>query len=211
MPACEIHKSLVCLHPRIAASGHVGIVCPHQFHPRQVHLLQLLEVGLPSVVLHEVVVHHLRSENLAQRGVGGITGIGHEHFLAGIDEGESDVEYALLRTDKWLNLCGGIEFNSIPSLIEIRHCLAQLGCSHRGLITMSVGAACHLAQCLYCLFRRWHVGTANGKTDDVLALGVHLCHLFQLPAEVIFAYERKPLGRLNIYIHNLNLFNFAKR
>ena len=96
MAACEINKTLVGLHAGITTCGHVGIVGPHELYLGEVHLLQLFEVRLPSVVLHEVVVHHLGAENLAQRGVGGIAGVGHEHLLAGVNEGEGYMQYALL-------------------------------------------------------------------------------------------------------------------
>ena len=92
----EIDQSLVGLHACIASCGHVWIVGPHQLDVREVHLLQLLKVGLPTVVFLQVVVDHLCTKNLAQRRVGGIARIWHEHFLAWIDEGEGDVQNAFL-------------------------------------------------------------------------------------------------------------------
>ena len=73
---------------------HVRVVGPHKFYSFEVHLFQSVEVRLPSVVFREVIIDDLLSEYLAQRGVSGIAWIWHQHLVARIAEGESDVEYA---------------------------------------------------------------------------------------------------------------------
>ena len=87
----KAHQSFVGLHLCLTTRGHIGIVCPHQFYAREVHLLKLLEVGLPTVALQQVVVYNPCPKQLAQRGVGGITRVGHQHTIARVYEGESDV------------------------------------------------------------------------------------------------------------------------
>ena len=196
MAACKIHQPLIGIHPRVAAGGHVGIVGPHQLHPAEVHRLQLVEVGLPPVVLTQVVVHYPRAENLAERGVGGIAGIGHEHTVAGVDEGEGDMEDALLAANEWQHLFGRVECHAIPPLIEIGHGTAQFRCSHRGLVAMGVGAPCHLAERRDGFLRRRHVGTSYGEADDVAPLGIEACHLLEFTAEVVFLHQTESVGGL---------------
>ena len=62
----ETHEPLVGLHPCIAASRHVGIVGPHQADAAEVHALQLVKVGLPPIVLAQVVVDDAGSKYFAQ-------------------------------------------------------------------------------------------------------------------------------------------------
>ena len=43
----------------------------------------------------------------------------------------------------------------------------------------------YLTQFVDGLLRRGHIRTADRKTDDILALCIHLGHFFQLAAEVV--------------------------
>ena len=63
---CKRHQTLISLTTCTPSGGHVGIVGPHEFHTAQVHLLQLIEIGLPSIILPQVVVHDLSSKNLGK-------------------------------------------------------------------------------------------------------------------------------------------------
>ena len=186
MVLCEPHQALVGLHACCAAGGHVGIVGPHQLDAAQVHLLQRVEVGLPAVVLHQVVVHDLGTENFAERRVGGIAWIGHEYLLAGVDEGQRGVQDALLAADERLYLGLRVQLHAVPAQVEVGHGLAQFGRSHRGLIAVGIRVVRHAAQLFDGLWRRRHVGTADGQTDDVAALCIELGHFLQLPAEIVF-------------------------
>ena len=143
---CEAHQTLVGLAAGAATCRHVGIVGPHQFHTREVHPLQFVEVGLPTVVLAQVVVHNLRTENLRERRVSGIAGIGHQHLVAGIDEGQRDVQDALLRADERQNLGFRVEVDVVPALVESGHRRAQLGRTHRGLVAVGCWVVGHLAE-----------------------------------------------------------------
>ena len=60
----KLDQTLVGLALGTSACRHVGIVRPHQLDAREIHLLQLVEVGLPAVVLAQVVVHNLGTQNL---------------------------------------------------------------------------------------------------------------------------------------------------
>ena len=182
------HQTLVGLATGTATCRHVGIVGPHQLDAREVHLLQLIEVGLPAVVLAQVIVHNLGTQNLAERRVCGIARIRHQDAVARIDEGQRRVQDALLGADERQHLALGIEVDVVPALVETSHGLAQLWRTHCGLVAVGTWLVSHLAQLLDGLWRRWHVGRANGQRDDVLTLGVHLCHLLQLTTEVVFLY-----------------------
>ena len=61
---------------------------------------------------------------------------------------------------------------------------------------MDIVATRLFAQHIDGLLRRRQVGAADSQADDVLALCIHLCHLLQLPAEVVFADARQAVGRL---------------
>ena len=173
----KLHQAFVGFTLGTASRRHVGIIGPHQFHSREVHLLQLLEVGLPTVVLAQIVVHDIRTEDLRERGVGGVAGIGHQHAIPRIHEGQRHVEDTLLRADQRQHLGLPIQIYIVPTLVEESHRLAQFGCSHRHLIAMGIGVVSHLTEFFHRLGRRGHIGTADRKTDNVLTLGVHLGHL----------------------------------
>ena len=81
-----------------------------------------------------------------------------------------------------------VEVNIIPPLVEPCHGFTQLRCTHRRLIAVGIGLPCHLTQFLNGLFRGRHVRTANGQTDNILALSIQLRHLLQLTTEIIFLY-----------------------
>ncbi len=185
---CEPHQTLVGLHAGRSACRHVGIVGPHQPYTRKVHLLQLVEIGLPAVLRTQVVVHNLRAENLAERGIGGIARIGHQHLVARIDESQRDMQDAFLRAYQRQHLLRGVEIYIVKTLVEACHSLTQLRRAHRWLIAVGIGLAGHLAQLFYGLLRRRHVGAADSQAYDVFALGIKLSHLLQLPAEVIFTH-----------------------
>ena len=192
------NQPLVGLHACRTACGHIGIVGPHQLYAREVHLLKSFKVGLPSVVLQKIVVNHLRTEDFRKRSIGGIAGIGNQHFVAGIDKGQRGVENTFFGTNQGLNLSIGVQFHAIPFLIECGHGLTQFGCSHGGLVAVGIGIGCHLAEFVDGALRGRHVGTADGKTDNVETLGVELSHFFKFAAEVVFLYERQPLGWLDV-------------
>ena len=187
----ERHNLLIEFASGTSASGHVGIVCPHEFHPRQVHCLQLLKVRLPAVALQEVVVHNLLTQNLAQRSVGGVARIRHQHLVARVAQGEGYVQDALLAADEGLNLSGRVEFHPIPTLVESCHRLSQFWDSHRGLIAVGIGLLGILAEHVNRLCTGWHVGRPDGKRDDVLALGIKFGHFLQFSRKVILAHKRE--------------------
>ena len=197
----EGHQLFVSLAAGIASSGHVGIVGPHQFHAAQVHALQFLEVGLPAVIFAQVVVYHLGTQYLAQRGVGGVARVGHQYLLAGVDKGERHMQDAFLRPDERLDLRLRIEGHAIPPLVEVCHRLTQFGRTHGGLVTVGIGIVGHFAEFLDGLLGWGHVGTADSETDDVFALGIELCHFLEFAAEIVFADFLQAVSRLDWIVH----------
>ena len=99
-----------------AKKHHIVVVNdnPYSFILNEEHLIGL----------HKIVVDHLCSKEFAQRGIGRITWIGYEDFIARIDEGERHMENALFRTDEWQYFSLRIELHSIPSIIESCHRLS---------------------------------------------------------------------------------------
>ena len=135
----ECDESFVGFATGVATGRHIGIVGPHQSDKREVHLLQFVKVGLPSVVLTQIVIDNLGTENLAQRRVCRITGIGHQHLFAWIDKGQCHMQNAFLRTNERLHLGLRVNIDTIPALVESCHCLTQLRRTHCGLIAMCLG------------------------------------------------------------------------
>ena len=111
----------------------------------QVHLFQSIEIGLPPVVLQQIVVDDFCSEDFAERSVSGVAGIRHQHLFSGIDKGESDMQNTLLASNQWKYLVLGIQLHLVPPLVEVCHCLAQFVGSHRWLVTVGIGVVCHFA------------------------------------------------------------------
>ena len=60
----KLHQTLVGFALSSATSRHIGIVGPHELHLREVHLLKLLKIGLPTIVLTQIVVHNLGPQDL---------------------------------------------------------------------------------------------------------------------------------------------------
>ena len=125
----------------------------------------------------------------------GVAGVRDEDFVAGVDEGERDVEDALFRADEGLYLAGRVELHAVPSPVELRHCLTEFGNAYGGLIAVCRGLACFLAERLDGLRRWWHVGASDGEADDVFPLCVHSSHLLELAAEVVLFHVGQPVCR----------------
>ena len=192
----EGYQLFVGLSLRHSACRHVRIVGPHQLHVAQVHLLQGVEVGLPSVVLTQVVVGNLGTQNLVDGGVGGIARVRDEHLVARVAEGERYVQDAFLAAYERLYLRSPVKVYIIPSLVETSHSLSQFRDTHRRLISVCVWIVGYLAELVDGLLRRRHVWTSDGKADNVHALGIKLSHFLQLAAEVVFLYFRYSIGWL---------------
>ena len=193
----EAYQSLVGLHTGIATRRHIRIVRPHEFHLRKIHLFEFIEVWLPAIVLTQIVVHNLRTKYFAQRCVGGIAGIGHQYLVARIDEGEGDMQNTLFRTYQRQDLRLWVEIYVVPTLVEASHRLTEFWRTHRGLIAVGIRLMSHLTEFVDGLGGRWHIRTAHGETDDILALGIQLRHFLQFPTEIILTDERQALCGFN--------------
>ena len=164
----------------------------------EVHLLELLEVGLPVVFGQEVVVDYLCAKQFRETCIGGIAGIGHENFISDIDKCQSNMQDALLAAYEGLYFAVGIEVDTIPAFVESAHCLAQLGYAHGGLIPVCCGFLGFLAECFDCFGRGRHIGASDGEADDVFSFGVHCCHFFQFATEVILCDVGQSVGRPDV-------------
>lgn len=186
--AGEVNNLFVELACGSSSCGHVGVVCPHELDSAEVHGFELVEVGLPSVGFEQVVVDNLLAEDFAEGSVSGVSGVGHKHFVAWVAEGECDMQYAFLASYERLYLCGWVEFDVVPTLVEVGHGLAKFGYADCGLVAVCIGFARVVAEYLYGLFAWRHVGGTNGERYDVFALSVKLCYFFEFAREVVFGY-----------------------
>ena len=209
VPLREVHQFFVGFATRVGTRGHVRIIAPKDFHARQVHLFQGIEIRLPSVFGQQVVVGDLLPEQFAERGVGGIAGVGHQHPVAGIGEGERHVQDAFLGADERLDFAVRVQVHAVPAFVECGHGAAQFRDAHGGLVAMRVGLVCFFTQCLDGLRRRGHVGASDSQADDVLAFRVHASHFFELHREVVFFHGGQPVGgpyvRVKLSVFHLDI------
>ena len=205
MAAGKVDQLAVRFHTGIAAGGHVGIIGPHQLHARQVSVLQFFEIGLPAIVFVQIIVDHLSTEYLAERGIGRIAWIRHQHLVSRIDKGESDMQYTFLAAYQGLHLTGGVYLHAVPSVVEVCHSLPQFHRTHRGLVAVGRRVMSHLAEFVDGLGRRRLVGAAYRKTYDILSFSIESCHFLEFPTEVIFLYRVQAAGWFNV-VHILRLF-----
>ena len=184
----KLHQSLICGALGTTSCRHIGIVGPHQFYFREIHLLQLIEVGLPTVVLTQIIIHNLCAKNLAQRCICWVARIRHQHLFAWIHKGQRYMQNTLFRTNQWQHFALAVYIYAIPALVESSHRFAQFGYTHCQLISVSVRTLSHLTEFIDGLGRWWHIRTTDSQTYNILALGIHLCHLFKFFAEVVLLY-----------------------
>ena len=116
---CEVNQLLIQFASGASTCRHVGIVGPHEFHTLKVHCFQLVEIGMPSVILTQVVVHDLLSQNLAQRCVGRVAGIRNQHLVAWIAESEGDMQDSFLAADERLDFCRWVEVDIVPTFVKL--------------------------------------------------------------------------------------------
>ena len=178
----------------VGAGRHVGVVDPHEFDAVERQRLELIEVGLPPVLLVEVVGEDFGLGQPAHRAVSGVAGVGYQHPVAGVEEGEADVQDALFRADERLNFALGVEFYAIPAGIPVGKSLPQFGNAHVGLVAVGVGAPALGAERLDGIGVGRPVGAPDAQADDVETLGVESGNLFELAREVVFAYLVYPVG-----------------
>ncbi len=134
---------------------------------------------MPTVFGLQVIIGDLLAEDFAERRVGGVSRIGHQHAVARIGQGQRDVEYAFLGADKRLYFAGRVQIHVVPPFVEIGHGPAQFGDARCGLVAVCVCMSGFFAQRFYGLGRRGHVRTSDSQADNVLTFGVHACHFFE--------------------------------
>ncbi len=76
-------------------------VDPHDFHPAQIALAQGVHVDTPVRFFVELVVAKTSPRKSCHRRVRRIPGIGHQHFIAFVEERHGDVHDAFLGSDEW--------------------------------------------------------------------------------------------------------------
>ena len=181
------HQLLKQLQRCIGTSRHIRVIYPHQLHPAQVSLLQSLKVRLPSLLLQQVILHHLCPQQLRYGSVSGITGIGDQHSISEVQEGHRDMQDPLLGAyqRQYLSRRQG---DVIETLVPISICFSQLRDSRIWLIGMHIRLACSIAEHLNCLLRRHPIGCSYRQTDHVFTFGIHTGHFSQFHREIVFFY-----------------------
>ena len=132
------HQFLEHIPPGGGAGGHVGVVHPHELDTGKVHSFQLRKVRIPSAFLREVVFHQLCLAHAGGRCVCRVAGVRHQHFVAGIKEGQRQQEDALLGAGERLDFRGGVQGHAVPLLVPIDHGLPEF--RYAGIALIAVHA-----------------------------------------------------------------------
>ena len=202
MPTGEIYQLFKHFPPGRGTGGHVGVVVPHELDAGEVHGFQGLEIRIPAIGFHQVISNHLGLAHAGGRAVGRIAGVGHQHLVSGIEEGEGQEQNTLLGTHQGLDFGGRVQLNTIPLGIPVRNGLTQFGNAHITLIAVGILLLGALAKGLDGFGRRSSVRGADSQVDDrVQALGGTLCvdlgYLLVLDGEVILLDRKGSVGGLD--------------
>ena len=195
----KVNQTFIGLPSGICPGRHVRVIAPKQPDTIEVHVFQFFKIGLPAVVGSEIVIHHLRPKQFAERSICGVTGIGHEHFFARVDESKCNMQYSLFRAYERLYLARRVEVHIEPAFVPFCHCSAQFGRTYRRLVAVCVGKFGHPAQFVDSSLRGRHVGAAYRKTYYIFAFCVEPRYFFSFAAKVIFVYRLQTVGRAEAF------------
>ena len=168
-------------------AGHVGVVDPHHLHPRQIALLQGIKVGIPAGSLRNIIIYRHRLHHLRHGAVGGISHVGHQHPVAGVEIGHGEVEDPLLGTHQRHHVRTGVEGHSVMLPIPLRISLTQRRQSFVRLVAMHVGLRGDPHETAHHPLRRKQIGVADAQVDHRRARGRHAAYLLQLAGEIVLA------------------------
>ena len=211
VPPSEIHDPFIELGSRLGPGRHVRVIGPHDLHPIQVHVLELVEIRMPAVLPLQVVRDELRPGQLCGGCVGGIARVRHEDLLAGIDESQAHQEYSLLGTHERLDAAVRIQGNPVVTRVPVRKSLPEGGDATVVLVDMVAGLPSRLAKGVYRLLRRHAVRGSDPEIDQFLPflqkLGAYCVKVFLLPGEIVLL---NPLGSLSRFYDHGSVC-FARR
>ena len=136
---CEGHQFFHHVAAGGGSGGHVGVIHPHELYAGKVHGIEGVEVRIPAVGGNQVVVQDLSLAHPGGRRIGGISGIGHQHFVAGIQEGQGQQEDALLGAHERLDFSVRVQGDAIPAGVPAGNGLAEFWNTGIALIAMGSG------------------------------------------------------------------------
>ena len=167
VPRRELHHLLEVVGLGYRPGGVVRVVEPHHLcGPR--HVLRYgLQVGQPAVLLQQRHPVALAAREPGAHRVDGIAGIGHERYVARVQEAQRGVAYALLRADERQHLLVGVERDAEAPLVPVGGRLPELG-QAVGLGVAVVGRVQgRLPQPFDDVGRRRYVRVAYAEADDL--------------------------------------------
>ena len=108
--------------------------------------------------------------------VDGVAGIGHQHGVARVEDGQAEVGDALLGADGDDGLGVGVEIDVVARLVPVADGLAQAGNAAGDRVAMRGRLERRLDQLVDDVLGRGAVGVAHAEVDDVFAAaaGGHL-------------------------------------
>ena len=174
----------------------------------QTAALDFVEIGHPPAVLAQHVIDADAPGDRHRRTVGRIAGIGHQHAVAFVEIGHTDVHHALFRPDQRKNLALRIERDAVALLIPKRERLAQHGRALVRLIAVIAGLGGLGGQRSDHVRMGRPVGTADTQIDDLTARGAHPVDFAQLFREIVLSHSAESPGQFHFdRFHLLSFFN----
>ena len=180
------------------AGGHVGIVQEHHLHAAEIALFESLEVGHPAVFFRqEVVVDHTAGQ-FDGRCVGGVSGVGHQHLVAGVDVCLTQVAEPLFRTVEGQDFGGRVERDAVSGGVPVGNRLQEHLFAFVVGISVNVSILGSLIEGFNHGGVRGQVGAADTEVDDVVSGTAHGVDLSQFFRKVVFLDLAEPVGHFDL-------------
>ena len=198
MSAAEIHKTGIQFFGSRSTGRHVGIIGPHDLHPRKIHPLKRFEIRPPSVFSTKVISDYLCLDQSGSGRICGIAGIRHQHLVSLVKKCHGDQQYGLLGAHQRLDFPCRVKADPIPTGIPVCKSLPEFRKSHITLICMVSCLMRTFTQCIHSLQRRHSIRRAYAKVyDRFLAtfktLGIHPGDFLEFSGKIIFLNRLRPL------------------
>ena len=132
---------------------------------------EVFKLGKKFLGVHDGDADHVRPCDDGAVDVDGIAGVGHQHGVARVEDGEAEVGDALLGADGDDGLAVGIEIDVVTRLVPIRDGPAKTRQAARNRVAMRDGLLRRFNHLVDDVFGRGPVGVAHAEVDDVFSRG----------------------------------------
>ena len=170
VPADVVDDLLEEPGPHDGARRVVRIVEEHELRARPVGVGDRHEVRREAALGQQRHEHGVGAGQQRAAGVDGVAGVGAQRAVARVEEGEVEVEDALLGADRRHDLGLRVELDVEAAHVEVRHRLAEVLAAAVGRVLVRLGLGDGLLHRVDDDRGRRPVGIADAQRDDVDAL-----------------------------------------